>query len=181
MLFEDYRPVQEGDDNAAAKNAASPISQISGRGATLFTWTGYLRIDVLQNELLIDRNVRMVHRPMGDTRVATLDCRQLIARLQGEGGLGVWLSDDAPQPELAEVLAIGDVRMRAQDRNVSTDLLSYDAVKQLVVLSANEGRRTMVYEANSTQPLQARHFEWDIARDRVRATDVGVIRVQLPE
>jgi len=180
MLFEDYRP-DDAQDTAEprAVDNSSPLSQISGRGATLFTWTGYLRVDVLRNELIIDRDVRMVHRPVGDTRVATLDCRQLTARLKGEGGLGVWLSDDAPQPELAEVLAIDDVRMRAQDRNVATDLLHYDAAAQVMKLSAKDGRKTLVYESDSTQPLQAQHFEWDIARNRVRATKVGVIRVEI--
>ncbi len=98
MLIEDYRSASPGNGRAiaAATSAANPASQpttdatdptihFSGRGKTLFTWTGQLTLDAYHNDMLIEQEVQMVHATPENTDPVQLDCRAL------SGGHGfVW-------------------------------------------------------------------------------------------
>ncbi|MBI1337624.1 MAG: hypothetical protein GC164_11750 [Phycisphaera sp.] len=175
MFVEDYRP----DD---AQRAASPDDAavgktlgvtIAGRGATLFTWSSQMQIDMKYNDLRIFERVQMLHRGAGQNKPVQLDCQYFEADLEATGGIGVWASGNAPQPRLQTITARNSVRIRSGDKTILCDEMRYRGVQKTVTLLATQGRRCSITQENISTPLTAEQFKWDLVRDRIEIEHPG--------
>lgn len=163
MLFEDYRP--EAKPKAAADKSESPIVSFTGRGATLFTWKGRLLLDAYHNDMLIQDRVQMIHRAKGKPEVMQLDCQNFLSDLEATGGLGVWLSSSAPQPEIKAVLADRDVRLIAYGRTITADHLQYTGSDQTLTLRADQGKLVSVNDERDHTTRSFSWYRWDLLKD----------------
>ncbi|MBB6429394.1 hypothetical protein [Algisphaera agarilytica] len=180
MLLEDYRTAEkpraaERIDKAPDTPSASPIN-FAGRGVTLFAWEDQLTLDAQANDLRLEQDVFMLHRPDDGSEAIKLDAQRLVADLTETGGLGAYLSQDnsAPQAQIRKVNADGRVRVAQGPSNVVADHLEYEESKRTVLLWA-EPRREVVLNRDD-QPngrTTARALRWDLDNDLFTAIDPG--------
>ncbi|MCX5659204.1 MAG: hypothetical protein NTW19_05705 [Planctomycetota bacterium] len=173
MLIEDYRP------DAPTTQPNNPVGHFSGRGATLFTWAGRLTLDAYHNDLVIEQQVQMLHRPADGQPPVQVDCRRFTADLEGTGGLGVWLSRKSPQPTVKSILADQDVRVLTGGRTIRTDRLEYSGADQTVTLRAAPGHLSEVIDTDQPAPFTAEEFAWDLKTGHIVVKQPGAGRVPL--
>ena len=181
LLFEDYRPEPTAtpDRPAAAPSAGTgrdvPGMSGSGRGKTLFTWTGKLNLDLFTNHVLMQDKVQMVHQPASSKDVLQLDSRQLAAQLSSTGGLEGWMGvrtptagpkTKAPQPTLESVNADGAVRATWTQEVIDADHMAYDGKTQQMVFTADPDRRVDVTDLANSLVQPAERLIWNLKEKR---------------
>jgi len=175
LLIEDHRP--SGETGAATQprdgqaGGASAVS-FTGRGQTLFTWDGRLKLDAAKSDMLIENNVWMIHRPDEDAAPMTLESEHLLADLSDAGGLGMWRSEDAPDPELHYVQADENVRIEHAGRSIDADHLKYRRQRQELSLWANGENYVRVQRRDQPTGFEAKRVDWSLDTDRLEATGV---------
>jgi len=167
LLIEDHR-----EDKPGTRSASRDEVQITGKGATLFTWKKQFLVNLIHNDMKIEEQVQVLHVPEGTNDTFQLDCRRLLADLASSGGLGVMMNTDAPRPELKAIYADNDVRVISRGRQMYTDHLEYTHFDNTIVLRADENKQTRVYQANG-QSGSARLFRWNLETDRMEIIDPG--------
>lgn len=179
MQIEDYRDREEQgaadeparpDRNAPDNNGDASVA-FTGRGATLFIWQEGMKLDARANTATFIEDVQMVHRPReddgGEGEVVQLDCQQLIADMEDGGGLGVWMSDAAPDARITAVTADENVRLTRGPRELRGDHLKYTAATALAELWADEGKQVLVNDLETDTLARAERAIWDLTRDRI--------------
>jgi lipopolysaccharide export system protein LptA len=153
MLTEDYRKIVPVVDPGAG-GVAGMGGAFNAGGATLFTWGNLMTADFLNNDLRLGDKVQVVHRAIGANKPVQIDAQRLWADMESAGGIGGWVSKNAPKPRLMSVLADGAVRLLTQDATVFTDHLKYTGLTQEIKLTSDAGRLTrMQFDG---QPNEAR-------------------------
>lgn len=158
MLFVDDR----ADTGPTRPDARAETVRVSGRGATLFLWTGGLTMDVARNDMTIDNGVEMVHQPADGSSLLHLHCGRLLADLEESGGLGRWMSDDAPQPQIQMILAELPVRVERDGTLINADHLRYTAQDGQILLRAGAGRLVELSKEADPVPLRAKVMRWNL-------------------
>lgn len=163
MLLEDYREPGETQANNEVN--------MSGRGATLFTWGDSMLLNARSNTARLIDNVHMVHKPKdakgNQTDTVTLHGDKLVADLIDTGGLGVWLSEDAPDAQVSVITVDGRVQLKQSSRVMTSDLLRYEAQANKVVLWSNDGKDVLIEDRERDTTTQAKRVTWDLTKDRV--------------
>jgi hypothetical protein len=175
LLVEDYRRHLAG----GVLQPPDASVKLAGLGATLFTWTDELLWDGLSRRVVLGNNVQMLHRPVDSSVPVQLDCRQLVAQFEGQGGLDQWLAGGL-RPRVESVTADGGVRVLADQRDIRSDRLEYSVSNATVLLQAEQGRMTQVYEQNQPTPIAAEAFRWDLNNNRLEIIQPTRARVPLP-
>lgn len=175
MLIEDYRP--DAPSTQPATQAANPVGHFSGRGATLFTWAGRMTLDAFHNDMTLEQQVQMLHRPADGQAPVQVDCRRFTADLESTGGLGGWMSRNAPQPTIKTILADRDVRVLSGGRVIRTDRLEYNGADQTVTLKADPGHMSELVEPDQPAPFTAEEFAWDLKTGHIVVNKPGAGRV----
>lgn len=179
MLLEDYRSAQNpgmaipGPDDKEV--TASPIS-FAGRGVTLFAWEDQLTLDAQANDLRLEKDVWMLHRPEDGNEPIQLYAQRLVADLTETGGLGAYLSQDnsAPQAQIRRVNADGQVEVKQGDSSVVADHLEYEEAQRTVLLWAEPRREVVLKRDDQPNGLAtARAFRWDLDTNLFTALEPG--------
>ena len=170
MVYLDQRPAS-GSDGPVNSAVA-----LAGRGKTLFSWAEALTLDARHNDMLMRRNVQMVHLADGQTEPLQLDCQRLLADLKATGGLKMWLGSTLPSPAVQVVKADGAVRVISDPYTITTDQLTYTGANQQVRLDARDGWTTQVW-APQVGSLSGRRLVWHLETGRFEVIDPGPIRV----
>lgn len=171
MLMEDYRPKANGETKTG------PV-QFTGRGKTLFTWTGQMNLDAAKNKVRFEQEVQMLHKP-AEGAAMQLDCRVFDAELEGRAGGKSWLAGDRSTTGVRKVVADQDVRVLSDKRRIRTDRLEFDGGPQVIRLIAREGSKTEVIETDSATPISGSEFIWDLKKGTVEINDPGPGRVEV--
>ncbi|XAM00642.1 hypothetical protein OT109_04465 [Phycisphaeraceae bacterium D3-23] len=172
MLIEDYTPEDPADetDRAAEGSGGDPIA-FTGKGQTAFLWQESMELDARANTATFAGDAIMLHDPTPDDDTngdfVRLDCQELIADMRDTGGLGVWMSDDAPAPEISVVTAAGPLRIRRAGMEITGNHLRYEGQAQRVEIWANENRDVLIQQQDSPAPTRAAKVIWDLAQDRI--------------
>jgi hypothetical protein len=174
MLFEDYKPRRQPEGSITD----NPMMQMSGQGVTLFTWKGQLIMDAARNDMILEREVQMLHSPQ-DTRrkPVQLDCHRFVADLESTGGLNSWFSGAGNQPRLTAATAERSVRIRSGDHTVLTDTMIFTGADEVVTLRARDGGYTTVQEAGKPASPAAREVKWDLKTGELTIEKPGSIVV----
>ncbi len=160
LLLEDY-----SDDATAAK--AIEAVPVTGRGATLFTWTGSLTMDAAAADVIFTRDVHMTHRPAESDQVMQMQAHRLVADMQTLGGLTAFQMSKAESLEIDHIEATGQVQLRDGRRMISAHRIHYDGPTQRAVLTALPDRHVQVIQLDQAKPIRARRITWDLGADRV--------------
>lgn len=166
--------------NEPRKTNASAVN-FTGRGETLFTWQGALTLDADKSDMLIEDRVWMIHRPAGQGQTMTLDCDRLLADLTDTGGLGMWQSNQAPDPALRYVQADRNVIIQHAARTIRADHLKYRQQRNELALWAEGQRYVKVQRDDQPTDLQAKRIEWNLRTNQLDATGVRGGATPLPE
>ncbi|MFI4861799.1 MAG: hypothetical protein ACIAXF_14095, partial [Phycisphaerales bacterium JB063] len=173
MLIADYTPDddEEGEDRTAdAAGDEDPIA-FTGKGQTAFLWQERMELDARANTAAFAGDAIMLHDPTPDNQsnddFVRLDCQQLIADMHDTGGLSVWMSDDAPAPEISVVTAQGPLRIQRAGMEITGDHLRYEGALERVEIWADENRDVLIQEADSPAPTRAARVVWDLANNRI--------------
>ncbi len=185
MLYEDYRqpPPQAGGGGAAGgaggagADDQAGVRFAGGRGQTLFTWNGSLIFDLLRNDMILQNQTAMIHKPAESKDIMQLRSQKLVADLGGAGGVDLWLSGGVASPKLSRVTADREVVVTTDVRTINTDHLIYSADSQSMLLRADEPNLTQVQVKGEDQPFTARALRWDLARNRLDVIDPGPTRM----
>ncbi len=161
---------------AAEKPARDQPVFITGKGQTLFTWTGSLQLDARNNDLLIKDDVMMLHKTPQSPSVVQINCDTLAADQETSegGGMSVWLAGDAPKPQVQTVKADGNVRIREGTTTIFADHAHYDGTSGGVDIFG-DGRRlvTVQDEDEPLGQLTARRLRWRLADNRFEVIGPG--------
>jgi hypothetical protein len=167
MLIEDYTP----DDDTDRPETDSNRITFSGKGQTAFLWQTQMQLDARANTATFDGGVRMAHDPTPHDRAnhddMHMDCEQLIADMHDTGGLGVWMSDTAPQPEISVVTAKGPLRILRAGREIRGDHLRYVEADQRADIWADPDRDVILQEESRPAPVRCGRVIWDLAHNRI--------------
>jgi hypothetical protein len=165
-------PAQAADGSEGSAAPGSSGVDFTGRGETLFTWTGSLTLDAARSDMLIEEDVWMIYRPLGQAPPLTLSCQRLLADLADAGGLGMWLSNDAPDTELQQVQADRDVRLQRSGREITAQHLKYTAGDRRVQFWSAEPPLVTVTSQDEPTALRAHRVQWDLRQNQLRASGV---------
>lgn len=164
LLHEDHRP---RPSKSQAKGEASMGNvQFTGRGQTLFRWKDEFLLDIAHNDMIMKDYVQMLHIPADSDNGIQLDCRTFIADMQATGGLGTWLSANPPTPDLKVVQASRDVRITAQNRQITTDRATYIHDVHKVKLQADPNHLTRITTPSGTSAPGAQLIIWELDINR---------------
>lgn len=166
MLIEDYRPARK-----PAKGKVETPSVMVGRGATAFRWQGGMVLDAAYNDMIISEQVQMIHAPIDNSQRFQLYAGHLVADMENTGGLGSITK--AGTPQVKSVFADQNVRLFTDGKQVTTDHLEYDGVKEMVLLSADTGKYTTISEAKTPVPLTYRQIKWYLRGNRFEGIAPG--------
>jgi hypothetical protein len=180
MLLEDFRVAEsnltdadaDAEAGSAAEASGSPALTLAGPGVTLFAWERRLTLDAHANDMLIEKDVWMLHKPLDeseDTEPIKLDAQRLHADLTETGGLGAWLGGDAPTAQVRQIDADGAVRVTQGKSNVVSDHLRYTEADRQVILWADPGRAvTLNREDQPNGTTTAEALKWDLETNTFR-------------
>ncbi|MGI9013895.1 MAG: hypothetical protein ACR2GY_06545 [Phycisphaerales bacterium] len=170
LFLRDHRPREQPD--------AKTVQHLSGRGDTLFTWQGEMRMT--QNEsqqyaVVMDNDVVMLHQAPDDegARQAQLTCGLLQVDLtrrspqERMGGL-----DFGGNTELDRFDATRAVFVEAGERRIDCERLLYNASVNIAEIFGSPGDDAEVTTAGAMQPVRASSFRWDLLTDRVTVTNI---------
>jgi hypothetical protein len=131
--------------------------------------------------MLIEDNVWMIHRPASGGAAMTLDCGRLLADLTDTGGLGMWQSEQAPDPEVNFVQADQNVIVEHAERTVRADHLKYRRGRDEIALWAEGENVVEVLRRDQPGTLRAKRIEWNLVKDQLDATGVRGGTTPVPE
>lgn len=181
MLIENYRP--EADDPTPSKQPKATDSdtsnqdraariEFSGRGATLFQWSGGMVLDARHSDMIIEDQVKMTHRPDTGDHIVQLDADRFVLDLVETGGLKTLLAGEQPQPEIKLIRADGNVVVLQEERMIFVDHLQYTEATSTVRLWADEGRNIEVRNDRDPMQMRAKQIVWDLDHDSLLIVDI---------
>ncbi len=166
LLVEDYRPV----DPSRTKNAVN----LSGRGATLFTWSGGMDMSGADKSFNLHRGVRMTHRPADKKQgLIELQCGKLHVAMSGLSGMRAVRMTENEQIDIDAFTAEQAVQLRDPQRLISAHRLRYTAEDRAVRLTALPGREVEIVQVDQPKPFKARSILWHLEKDRVEVLRAG--------
>ena len=202
-LIEDYRPARIQDDEPIQNMDAhsrinqdrvahgqpttrhptgdgldSPI-QLFRRGISLARWEGRMLLDAAHNDMRMEDRVQVIHRGLSGQEPMQIDCRQLLVDLEATGGLGIWLSGKAPQPQIKGIYADRDVRLLSGKRTVFCDQMSFTGFDQVIMLRSSPGNLVQIQDTDRPSAVTADMIHWDLTKNRVEVVRPGGGRTSL--
>jgi len=165
MLIEDYRDAGNDEQLGAVT--------VSGKGATLFTWTGGMTLDGARTDVILSGAVNMTHKPADRDATLEMQAGRLVADMRGIGGLEVIDMSNVESMEVNSIEATGQVQVRDATRLITSHRLYYDGAEQTVLLEARPGRKVTIVKIDEPKPIRAGKVTWDLTRDRVEVDEVG--------
>jgi hypothetical protein len=159
LLGEDYT-----DHKHDAKLGAI---RVSGKGATLFSWTGRLLMDGRRADITFERDVNMTHRPADRDELIELRPGKLVADMTGLSGIVALSTSEIESLRIDHIEGVGAVQIRDAQRLISAHRLYYDGEAQTALLEAAPRRAVQVVKLDEPKPIRARQIIWDLARDRI--------------
>ena len=177
MQIEDYRTAK--DPPAEGQERESRLAGVTGRGATLLLWKDQLTLDAIANDLIAEGGITLLHRPASpapgqadDEAMLQLDAQRLVADLAETGGLGVWLGDSPPAPELESLDAHRSVRVVRGDKTILADHMRFTRASDALRFTAEEGGFVRIRREGEATTPRARNVLYHLTEDRLQAFDV---------
>jgi hypothetical protein len=147
--------------------------QLSGRGATLFTWSERLELDEINKDMEIRGDVRMSHEAAGSDRFVELQTDRLVADMASLGEIRPLSETGADSLRINNFLADGSVQMRDGERIISSDELRYEGAERQIMLFAEGNNRVEIARLDEPKPLRAGAVRWDLDSDTIEAIEVS--------
>jgi len=186
MLVADRKPAE-----ARASGASTPASEVrpvtrsndlqpSSRGDSLFTWQGGFVADRNANTATIHGGVRITHQPPASLEITELESEEVVAYVTDSNAAPVrspGSDSDQLRVRLSRATAKGAVWARSSGKELTADLVDYDAAGRMMRASGSDNNDVILFDPAKPTPITAKLLEWDLARDRVEVKKPGTIVV----
>lgn len=170
------------------REAPSALMPASARGDTLFTWQGGLVADRHANSAVINGAVRITQQPAHDGTPLELESEEVVAYIADANRTPTTpradvqessstLSGSQLRVRLTRAVARGAVWARSGGKELTADLLDYDAVNRLFRATGSDNNDVVLFDPAKPTPITAKLLEWDLARDRVEVRKPGTVVV----
>gem|GEM_PF-6388641 len=166
-------------DQAAEATRKSDKVELTGQGATTLTWKDRMVLDASTNDATLEGGVVMTHAPLLPNGTldyenkAKLFCDLLKVDMVETGGLAVWTSDEASQPEIRHIACDHNVEVQYGPQRVNADYLRYTAAEEVVWFTADPGRRVRFDDVERGTGLANRWVKWSLPTNTFVGQPVG--------
>lgn len=173
MLLRDHRK----GTRLPSDDRLDPKVAFMGGGDTVFSFNRKLVLDAKDNDLTMSDRVTMIRQSHGSKEIVQMDCGRLIADFESTGGVAVWLSGEAPQPNIIAVRADRNVMVSRGERSIHAAHLIYDGPARLITLKPDPGGRVQLIDPQQSLPVKILY--WDLIKDEFRFEGPGAGRVPI--
>ncbi len=188
MLIEDYRPKpkpdKKGDGKGKKDSTVAKAIPMSGRGATLFTWTEKMVMEgevpadgpnrPERSRLRMEGKVQMTHEPLGTKDVLELKTDALLCEMNRKKNLKSLGMTKVDNMDINFLDATGGVFLRDnKKRAITCDQLLYNGLRREALLLAPKERWVEVIRFDNPKPLRAKTILWDLNTDTLDIRDAG--------
>lgn len=166
-------------DQAADQARKNDKAEMTGQGATTLTWKDRMVLDASTNDATLEGGVVMTHAPLlpngtlNYENKAKLFCDLLKVDMVETGGLAVWTSDEASQPEIRHIACDHNVEVHYGPQRVNADYLRYTAADEVVWFTADPGRRVRFEDVDRGTGLSNRWVKWSLPTNTFTGQPVG--------
>lgn len=164
LQIEDYR---DSKSSSSSSSKAGEKKIMSGKGASLFEWTGDMLMDASKQKININGNVIMTHQPLKDQKTIILEANRLEADFKDKAKIAVNRMSQVESFEMEHILVEGDVEIRQDNRIITAPVRAYySGEKQTILLQGTDDQPVTVIILNQPKPLRAKYILWNLQQDR---------------
>ena len=145
--------------------ATSDEAMSSPRGTSSFRWARSMLFTRDTGILELERDVEVVHRPLGDGPVARMTGDRLTATIDLSGG----------GSRLVGARALGAVYAESGPQRLVAEDVHYDARGGVLLAEAAPGGTVTLFDDRRATPFTARKLRWDLGRDAVEVLEPATI------
>lgn len=171
ILVVDQREAAKGEKAEPQRGFDGP----TGRGSTLFSWRDSMSMERPTQTMRMNGTVKMTNVRAGDKLRTQLDCDRLTAILLESGKTGAGGSLAEMKGELARAIAEGNARLVSGAKNLSGEIIDYNAVEGIATAGSPNGGMVTLIDSESASPISARSIVWDLLRGRVEVRSVSTV------
>jgi lipopolysaccharide export system protein LptA len=152
-------------DQREPSAAPSGDSLSSPRGTSSFRWAQSMLFTRDTGVLDLEREVEVVHKPVGDGPVARMTADRLTATVDLAGG----------GSRLVDAHARGAVYAESGPQRLVGEDVRYDVRAGVLVAQAAPGGTVTLFDDRRASPFTARKLRWDLLRDQVEILEPATI------
>lgn len=171
ILVVDQREAPKGENAEPQRGFDGP----TGRGSTLFSWRDSMSMDRPTQTMRMNGTVKMTNVRAGDKLRTQLDCDRLTAILLESGKTSAGSSLTEMKGELARAIADGNARLVSGTKNLSGEIIDYNAVEGIATAGSPNGGMVTLIDSESASPVSARSIVWDLLRGRVEIRSISTV------
>lgn len=153
------------EPEAAQAAADSGDTLASPRGTSSFRWAESMLFTRATGVLELDREIEVVHKPIGDGPIARMTGDRLVATLDLAGG----------GSRLLTASATGSVYAESGPQRLVAESVNYDAPRGVLLAEAAPGGTVTLFDDRRATPFTARKLRWDLIRDEVEILEPAAI------
>lgn len=153
------------EPEAAQAAADSGDTLASPRGTSSFRWAESMLFTRATGVLELDREIEVVHKPIGDGPIARMTGDRLVATLDLAGG----------GSRLLAANAAGSVYAESGPQRLVAESVNYDAARGVLVAEAMPAGTVTLFDDRRATPFTARKLRWDLIRDEVEILEPAAI------
>jgi len=170
MFVLDRRPDDENTDGQpVSEKPNEALKDLSGRGDTLFKWTGQMTLDGGRGSMHCRDDVEVFHRSIERDQPMRLRCQSLDAELDSAVDIQALELSSREGMELRVARAERDVSVTTDERVIESQRLLYNGQDKLLILETDEEDDVVrIIEKDSAFPIEATRVIWDLFTDSIR-------------
>jgi len=191
FLFDGRNDGSDGANRQPDKNADDKQVRFSGKGRTLFKWTGSMLLNGVEQSMTIRDDVSVRHRPIAGkneesgSELPAGSVDMWCGTLQASMGTGsaadevdVLSMSGQSTGDLKSLDATGSVVIISDQREVTADRLHFESSTKMAVLEGSEIRPVTVTRSDSpTSSLEAVRVFWDMFADSITIEKPGAATI----
>lgn len=163
------------EETGEPKSSLLPTSTTTPRGGARFTWQQSMHFERPSGTLNMTGAVSLAHVRLADNAKTELECDELTARVREKPPGANEPAPASPEDlhaELLSALAKGSVWMRSNGKEMTAQVLDYDAEHGLADATAPGGGTVTYFDPATGSPIEATRVHWDLIKDRVEISGI---------
>lgn len=177
LLTLDKRTDRAATPGEQPVNGGIALDESSARGSALFTWKEAFSLNRNAGTVSIRGGTRLVHAATEGGAALEVEAAEMNAQVSesvaggsggepggttaGKGGL-----DEPFNGTLRTAAATGGVWMRYQQKEVSADIMTYDAATRTVDAQGTNGNLITAFDPESATPITATRVVWNLNENK---------------
>jgi hypothetical protein len=149
-------------ESAAPAENGAPGTQ----GSALFTWKERFSLDRRAGRVTLAGGARLVHEGLAEQGRVEVDANELSAQVAEAAGATDATLEEPFTGELRSATATGSVWMRYQQKEVTADVVVYDAMNRSVDAQGTNGNLVTAFDPDTGTPVTATRVLWNLNENK---------------